>query len=192
MAVYTEQGQRLKPLTYFSRDKKESNSRKDYSQFTKDQFIEAYKHIALAKWVLSKLIHTTHREYEDTLWDIGFYTLLSCVKNFKPELEIQFSTYATVSLRRNYGHHLKGFNSQINDSISISPRSTETIPEFEQQELCIHLLKSLTDDQQIVVQLYYYQGKTINEIQELLGLPSYQIVQQRLKAGLSRMKQCYS
>ena len=147
--------------------------------------------MALDKWVLKNYIEYDHRFYEELLYDVGFYTLLLCAKNVNLEIA-KFSTYATISLRRNYKRYIARMDRPNNDTVNISPQTPETTATIESMELCTYLLKCLNNKQLVVVQLYFYGGKTIMEIQKILDVSSYQVVQNRLKTALERMKQCYS
>lgn len=145
----------------------------------------------------------------DDLYDSGYFAMLQAVKYFKPETGYTFLTFLGLPLRNVFNDiifgrsgttHLKKCD-PINLSISLdTPVGTDTdltigdtiaddtdvaeevLSGIEQQELHNDLekaLKELTEPQEQVLRLKYYEGLSISQIGEELGVTPSRVQQIR-------------
>ncbi len=170
------------------------------------------RYLPLARYVASTIpvYDRTKFSYDDFVsWAcIG---LIDAIEKFNPGRAIKFETYAISRIRGSIldnirrmtrNHPVLSLEQILENTASVPPAfvraegKEENIFAFaemrEQREILAGVIDGLKKDEQRVIMLYYYEGLTMKEIADIMGLTEGRISQihagalRNMKAGLTK------
>lgn len=99
----------------------------------------------------------------DDLISVGNIGLIRAAKKYKPELGWQFSTYASVVIRREILREIS------KNKIKTEELGDSNTPYYEDEEKVNIVISGLTPVEYKVLQMRFYEDKTFEEIGNALG-----------------------
>lgn len=172
-----------------------------------NQLVEKYENLIRGIWysaIKARGLHPESPKAEDAYAD-ALYEFLHNIMNFDPTKDLRLSTYVQTSISHilsNYFNKKRnvGENSEINVPHNRSDESENKLSfdrmhqnresgeeDYDRKEYLSHVLESLQPKLKIIMEKYFYEGQTYEEIGQELGLTK-QRIQQLIEKALESIR----
>lgn len=123
---------------------------------------------SMVSWVLN--VVSWRGEREDGMQE-GRIGVLEAIEKFDASKEAQFSTFAFYSIRKALQRAMKATPVPVED---IEETASESVDELEISEIR-SLVGNLSDEDKALVVARFYEGKTLEEIGDSMGVHKYTV-----------------